>query len=341
MDKPKVSIIVTNFKKTSDLSISLKALLITNYSNMELIVVDSCTPNFNEWIREKFPTVRSIHFCEDIGTAAQRNAGVQQIDRNSDYVCFIDDDVVVVPDWLENIIILMEKNKDIGVVQPLRFNYTHKSEIDGLGYYMTRTGFPFRIETTKENLTRLKSNKFMDIFYGETTVMVVRYEILRRLDSDLRPFDSDHLYAWDDVDLGWRIWLLGYRVVITSESFCYHNRDINMRVSKLYDSRFIYLGTRGRLISMIKNYELPYLFEYLPLAAAIEIMKSILLLYYKPDHAAAGVKGIVWVITHFRYLMKKRSISRKNLTRKNSELGTVFIKTSIKELIRQFKHNWL
>jgi GT2 family glycosyltransferase len=337
---PKVSIVVTNFKQKSDLELSLNALLQTTYPNIELIVVDCCTPKFREWMKERYPTLKSIHFCEDIGTAAQRNAGFQQTDRNSDYVCFIDDDVIVVPEWLDNIIKLMENNKDIGAAQPVRFNYTRRSESDGLGYLMTHTGFPYRIETTEENLLKLKSKKIMDIFYGETTIMVVRYGILFRLDSDLKPFDNDHLYAWDDVDLGWRIWLMGYRVVITSESFCYHKRDKNNRVMKLYDSRYIYLVTRGRFISMIKNYEISSLFKYLPVAVIIELVKSAFLLYYRPDHAAATIKGIIWGLTHFRYMKKKRSISRRPLIKKNNDLNRIFIKTSALDLLKQFMHNW-
>ena len=231
-------------------------------------------------------------------------------------------------------------NKDIGAVQPIRFNYTVKSEIDGLGYLMTRTAIPYRVEPTEENLSKLKSNKIMDIFYAETTAMVVRHEILSRLDSNLTPFDNDHFYAWDDVDLSWRIWLLGYRVVVTSESICYHDRDMNTRVAKLYNSRYIYYYTRGRFISMLKNYEVSYLFRYLPLAVMIEICKCIALLYYKPDHAIATLKGIMWGLTHFRYIMKRRAVSRKHLIRKNSDLKTVFVKTSLLDLMKQFNHNW-
>lgn len=338
--KPKVSIIVTNFKHISDLDLSLKALLRTSYPNVEFIVVDSCTPRFREWMEDNYPTIPNIHFCEDIGTAATRNSGFQRIDKKSEYVCFIDDDVIVVPEWLDGIVELMENDRDIGVVQPVRFNYKDKSEIDGLGYLMTRTGFPYRIETTTENLLKLKANKIMDIFYGETTVMVVRHEVLFRLDKSLNPFDNDHFYAWDDVDLGWRIWLLGYRVVITADSFCYHNRDVGTRVATLYDSRFIYFGTRGRFIALLKNYELSNLFKYLPVAVAIEILKSIVLLYYRPDHAMATIKGLMWGVIHFKSIMKKRATSRRPLVRRNSDLDNVFIKTSPLELVRRFKHNW-
>ena len=150
MNEPKVSIIVTNFKQISNLDLSLNALLQTNYPNIEIVVVDSCTPHFNQWMKEKYPSLRSIHFCDDIGTAGQRNTGFQNIDDNSEYVCFIDDDVIVTPEWLDYIIKLMEAYKDIGAVQPIRFNYAVKSEIDGLGYMITDRSFHTELNQPKK-----------------------------------------------------------------------------------------------------------------------------------------------------------------------------------------------
>lgn len=338
--RPKVSILVTNFNGTSDLALSLDALLHTDYPNLEITVVDSCTPNFDEWIKEKYPSLKYLHFSSDIGNAGQRNAGLQLVDKHSEYICFIDDDVIVTPEWLDRIITLMEDRKDIGAVQPLRFNYTVKSEIDGLGYLMTNIAFPYRVEPTEENLSKIKSNKVLDIFYAETTVMVVRYKILFQLDSKLTPFDSNHIFGWDDVDLSWRIWLLGYRVVVTSESVCYHKRDINTRRMKLYDARYMYFGTRGRYISMLKNYELSYLIKYLPIAVMVDICKCLLLLYYKPDQSITTLKGMIWGLTHFRYILNKRYDFRKIAIRKSSDLETVFVKPSARSLIAQFKYNW-
>jgi GT2 family glycosyltransferase len=341
MNHPRASVVVTNFKQVSDLALSLDALLQTNYPNLEIVVVDCCTSNFNEWMNKKYHHLRAIHFCEDIGTAGQRNVGFKSVDRNSKYVCFVDDDVIVSPEWLVNIIELMENDEQIGATQPLLFNYRHKSEIDSLGCLMTRTVFPYRIETTEENLSNLKSKRIMDIFYGELAVMVFRTEALLGLNNDLRPFDDDYLFGWDDVDLSWRIWLLGYRVIITSDSICYHNRDINTRLAKLYPSRTAYLATRGRLISMLKNYEVIHLIKYLPVTILIELLKSAVLLRYKPSHAISVFKAILWPLTHFPRILRKRSVSRSNLIRPNSGLEAVFIRTSPIDLLRQFKKSWV
>ena len=341
MNTPLISIVVTNYAGTSDLELALSSLLKIPHDNIELIVADCCTPNFDEWIEKNFPKAKYIHFSENIGIGGLRNAGFKLINKSSEYVCYIDDDIIVTPDFLENLLKLMETNTDIGAVHPVRFNYIDKSRIDSLGNLMTRTGFPYKIETTEENLSKLKSGKIMDIFYGETAAMLVRTRILLQVAVDLEPFDKDNLFAWEDVDLCWRIWLLNYRVVVTSYSSCYHNIDTGTRRAKKYDSRYTYLVTRGRFISMIKNYELSFLIKYLPIAVMIDLAKAMLLLYYEPNHATAAMKGLVWWIIHIRYMMKKRYLSRRPLVKRNNELQNIFIKTSPRQLVRQFKHNWI
>jgi GT2 family glycosyltransferase len=341
MNRPKVSVVITNFNGVVDLDLSLSALVQTSYPNIELIVADCCTPDFNRWITEKYPTLKSIHFAEDIGIGGLRNMGFQYIDKNSEFVCFIDDDIIVNPSWLDNMVNLMELNVNIGAVHPVRFNYSDKTIIDGLGYLMTRTGFPCKIETTEENLSQLRLKRTMDIFYGETAIMLVRMKVLLNLDSALEPFDKDHYFSWEDVDLSWRIWLLNYRVVVTSESFCYHNRKIDTRKAKSLDSRYTYLVTRGRFIAMMKNYEVSYLFKYLPLALMIDFTKAVLLLYYKPQHAFATFSALFWGVSHIQYVLRRRSKYRKPITRKNKDLDNIFLKTSAIDLLRQFKLNWL
>ena len=340
MEMPKVSVIVTNFNGLDDLSLSLDALLKTTYPNVELIVADCCTPNLFEWMKVKYPSITCIHFCEDIGIGALRNAGFQHIDKSTSYVCYVDDDIVVVPDWLENMVKSMEDSNDIGAIHPIRFNYLDKSKIDGLGNFMTHIGFPLKIEPTEENLSILKSKRTMDIFYGETAVMLIRAKILFCLDSSLEPFDSDYIFAWEDIDLSWRIWLLNYRVVITCEAYCYHNRELNTRVAKLYDSRYVYLVTRGRFISMLKNYEVSSLIRYLPVAIAIDVLKAFLLVCYKPGHAVATFKGLLWGLINFQHIIDKRHALTPHKKRRNAELDGIFIKTSLLNLIDQFRLNW-
>src|SRR5439155_7651017 len=75
-------------------------------------------------------------------------------------------------------------------------------------------------------------------------------------------FDPDYFAFFEDVDLGWRLWLLGYRVTLTPSAITYHrhhgttNVIPNHRVHVLYE--------RNALYTIYKNYDEEHLDRILP-----------------------------------------------------------------------------
>ena len=338
MEKSKVSIIINNFKTTKHLGMSLQAHQKESYPNSEIIVVDSCTPNFDEWIK-KYQNIKYVHSDTHLGPCVGKNVGFQQSDPNSQYICFMDDDVIVTPNWLSNMVQEMEQNKKIGAISPILLDYNDKSKIDSLGHLMTYTGYQYKIPCNDENLAKLKTQKNMDIFYAETAVVLVRRDLLNRLSESGEPLDGDYFIHWYDIDLSWRIWLMGYRVIITAESICYHDRGISSGAWKLKDEN-IFIGTRNRLITLLKYYEKSYLFKFFPLTICLEFLRGLALLSKRPSHAKATFKAIFWVLFHPSYIYKKRKKSRLPLTESNDSLKGVFVKTSISHLLSSFKRNY-
>jgi len=337
-DFPKVSILVNNFKGTTDLKNCLNALLKTDYPNYEVLVMDCCTPNFSEWIN-KFPTIKSIHQENDIGTAQQKNIAFKHSDKNSKYVCFIDDDIIVSSDWLKNLVNQIENDDTIGMIQPILLGKTDHKSIDSLGHLMSHTGYIYKIPLTKENFEKLKSMKTMDIFYAETAIVVSRRELLDNLTQNGEPFDGDYFIGWDDIDLSWRVWLQGFRVIITSESICYHDRGHSSGL-KNEKALLVFRISRNRLLTLLKNYELPNLLKYYPITIMMEFVKALMLLRYKPDHAYATMRGIFWPLTHLNYVLHRRSKFRNSIKVYNNKFSSVFVKTNMRYLRKEFDRHY-
>ena len=336
---PLVSVLINNFKGTNDLEICLNALLKTDYPNFELFVMDCCTPNFENWIK-KYPTVKFFHSDEDVGLAESRNLAFSHSNRSADYVCFMDDDIYLTPNCLSIIISFMEENTDVGQAQPVLYQSANKKEIDSIGHLMTRVGYPYKIPSTQENINNLKSNKFRDIFYSEGAISVVRRKILSSLSSDSKPFDSEYFIFFEDVDFSWRIWLLGYRVVIISDALCYHDRGISNSLANLTSAQ-ISRNTKNRLILLLKNHQLTDLIKYFPISIFLEISKALILLRYNPAHSKSTLNSIFWVLTHFPKILKKRNSSRMNdsmLMKIKSD--KIFVKTKLSELNRGLKFHY-
>lgn len=78
-------------------------------------------------------------------------------------------------------------------------------------------------------------------------------------------FDADYFAYFEDVDLGWRLWVLGERVVYVPTAVAYHRH----RGSGMDPVRWRFLLERNALASLVKNYDDANLAVVLPAARAL------------------------------------------------------------------------
>jgi hypothetical protein len=95
----------------------------------------------------------------------------------------------------------------------------------------------------------------------------------RRLFLDLGGFDPEFFAIYEDVDLGWRIWLSGHQVRYCKESVCYHRGHGTFRAH--HTSKMRYLMHRNALMTIIKNYDEENLRRILPAAIVLAIRRAI------------------------------------------------------------------
>lgn len=94
-------------------------------------------------------------------------------------------------------------------------------------------------------------------------------------------FDDDYFAIFEDVDLGWRLWLMGYRVVMAPESFVYHRGHSTLDRQKAGKKRF--LMHRNALMTIIKNYDDENLKKILPLAFILAVKRALLFMDIKKE----------------------------------------------------------
>ncbi|PIT89453.1 MAG: hypothetical protein COU27_00265 [Candidatus Levybacteria bacterium CG10_big_fil_rev_8_21_14_0_10_36_7] len=78
-------------------------------------------------------------------------------------------------------------------------------------------------------------------------------------------FSEDFFSYYEDADLGWRIWLLGYECMLSSGSVVYHKYDFS-RSTKSY-----FYMERNRYIMIFQNYKIRTLFFLSPALFLMEI----------------------------------------------------------------------
>jgi GT2 family glycosyltransferase len=333
--KPHVSVMVHNFKGLKKLENCLISLNKASYPNMKIVVVDALTDGIEEWMKSNFKNVDLLHFDEDYGIPFRRNCGLRKVSKNSKYIFFMDEDVTVSENWLSELVSVMEKNPKIGAVQPLMLNSEHRNVVDNGGCYIDFLGFPHRERKDLRTQKRL-----VNVSYAETASVLVRRELLNLFPNPREPFDSDYLVHWYDIDLSWKILLLGYDVVMDPFAVVYHERRLSAGASRL-PYKNILINTRNRLVTMIKNYSLLNLARFLPAFLLLESGKAVILLIYRPVHAIATLRGIIWVFRNLKSVLKKRTSVQFFRRVPDSLVLKSFLHPNLMRLVNDYKLNYL
>ncbi len=239
---PRVSIVVLNAFGTDNLARCLDSVRETDYPDFEVIVVDCLTLGIERFVKESFSDIKLISLDVDIGPSAMHNVGIEAADSKSKYVAFLDNDTEVDRFWLRELVECLEKDERIGAVQS-RLLMLGNSELlnscGGVANYLA-VGWPSGC-----GLPSARVEQEGDISFASGAAMAVRKEVL----TNIGLFDEDYFIYADDLDVGLRIMIAGYRNVFCPRSMVYHDYRF------LRSGRSYYYLTRNRLATFLKLYD--------------------------------------------------------------------------------------
>ena len=130
--KRKASVIVVNWNGKRYLQECLPALLAQTYSNHEIILVDNGSNDGSvDFVAEGFPEVRIIENSENLGFAAGNNVGIEV--ARGDYIVTLNNDTRAEPDWLEELVKVVEADPKIGMCASKMLFYHHTGVLNSTG----------------------------------------------------------------------------------------------------------------------------------------------------------------------------------------------------------------
>lgn len=298
--QPLVSVVILNFNGKKFLNKCLFSVFNSNYSNFEVILVDNASTDGSiELAQENFSNgnLRIIRNSSNLGFAEGNNIGARS--ANGKYLVFLNNDTEVDSGWLEELVSVMESDYEIGVAQS-KLLLSDRKTIDSAGDFINFYGYGWLRRHREED--NGQCNEMGDIFSGRGAAMIVQRQILMQVAY----FDPIFFMLCEDVDLSWRIRLNGYKVVFIPRSVVYHlgsgtrRKHQNLVASSFYN-------TRNSLIMLIKNYNLRNLVIY---GTANVLFQSTLffssLLTSNRFCSLSRLKGMIWILVHFKTIWKKR-----------------------------------
>ncbi len=185
----------------------------------------------------------------------------QQV-ATGEYLAFLNNDTRVDPGWLRALVssILEDAERDVVCTGSKMLDWSGR-EIDFVGGVMNFHAFGYQLSyglpvaAEPVDYTRKR-----DLLFACGGAMLIRADIFRESGG----FDPDFFAFFEDVDLGWRLWLMGYRVTLTPTAITYHKG--HGTASSIPDHRRLVLYERNSLYALYKNYSDEYLARILPAA---------------------------------------------------------------------------
>jgi GT2 family glycosyltransferase/glycosyltransferase involved in cell wall biosynthesis len=266
---PTVSVILVNFRRAEDTIECIESLRRMDWSTdrLELIVVDNASgDNSAAQIRNAAPTATIIALNENTGFAGGCNRGA--VVAKGRYIAFINNDARPDRGWLRAAVSVLEQEDSVACVASKVLDWTGQTIdfVDGVAAFY---GHGFKAGVGQPD--RGTDEYERDVLFAHGAAMVVDAQVFR----DAGGFDDRYFMFFEDVDLGWRLWLLGYRVRYVPGSLVFHRQHASMSGIGVW--REHYLLERNALFTIYKNYSDQNLQRVLPAALALAIRRGIAL----------------------------------------------------------------
>ncbi len=304
---------------------------------------NASTEKSRNYLKRIVPEAEIIVNQKNDGFAKGNNDAIKKaLEQGFDYIALFNLDMVFEPDCLSKMIEVAEldsrlrgndkgkggnDNVKIGAVQARIMLWPEKEKINSLGNMTHFLGFGYckgygqeyknchsggsselserLIESSnvdKNEILSLRSSMTArNICYPSGAAVLFKAEVLKKVGL----FDEEFWMYNEDQDLGWRIWLAGFKCILASEAVAYHKYEFSRSIQKYY------WMDRNRILVMLKNY---HWFTLILIFPAFVIMEIGLLLFSLNGgwiKDKLRVWGYFLSAKNWHYIIRARQASQK------------------------------
>ena len=258
--------VIVNWNSAADLCECLESLERQTSAPYEIIVVDNGSSDGSAArVRERFPAVKLIENTENLGFAPAVNQGIAL--ARGEWVATLNNDTIADARWIERLqaaasapLSAAEGAEELGMLQSCIVFKDRPETLNSTGLLL------FKDATAADRGVRTPSAQADDwpveIFCPTAGAAAYRRSMLERVRLPAGVFDSTFFMYYEDVDLGWRCRLAGFRARYVPDAVVYHAFQGS---SRRHGNRFVLRQcTKNRLIALARNASAELLVRSLP-----------------------------------------------------------------------------
>lgn len=324
MNIAKVTIIIPVWNGAVWLPSCLRALKAQSFRDFAVIVVDNGSiDNSRDLTRAGCPQARLITFERNCGFAAAVNAGIRQC--RSDYVALLNMDTQPRPDWLLNLVRVMDASgPEVGCLTSKMLAMANPAAADNCGDSLSWQGAAGK---RGHGQSADLFNQTEDVFSACAGAALYRRALLETLGG----FDERFFAYLEDVDFGLRAKLRGYRCLFVPTAEVLHQGH----GGGIPLARYVRLMTRNRLLLLFKNIPARLLFRH-----AISLLYGQLYFFVMYRRPLSSLAGFCSFLMSLPYVLRERRRILKNMAISPEQADQLLTPTMNEPPLRELARTW-
>ena len=214
---PLVWIVVLNWNGLEDTLECLHCLSRLRYPNAHIVVVDNGSRGSDvDRICEAFSHVLVLRNPKNLGYTGGNNAGIRlALESGADYVWLLNNDTIVEPECLSQLIDVGEKHPQVGLLSPVIYDYAQPHTVQFCGTILSHRT---QLQTTLTSLadSRIGAETGPLALWG--TALLLR----RTLIDAIGLFDERYFAYHEDLDYSLRAIAAGFDTRLVPEASVFH-----------------------------------------------------------------------------------------------------------------------
>lgn len=244
MKKILASVIIPNWNGKHLLKTCLASLEKQTFKDFETILVDDgSTDNSIMFVEQYFPGVKIIRLNKNYGFARAVNEGIKK--AWGEYIILLNNDTEADKNYLAYLILAAQKHPEVGFVAAKMLNFYNRNIIDSTGDAVDIVGHSYNIGLGEKDGPVF--NKEGQVFLVTAGGSLFKREVFEKVGL----LDEDYGTYMEDVDLGLRGQLVGFKAWYEPKAVLYHMRKATS--SKII-AKSEYWHFRNMTQNIIKDY---------------------------------------------------------------------------------------
>ncbi|WP_045215338.1 glycosyltransferase family 2 protein [Desulfonatronovibrio magnus] len=301
---------ILNYNGVNHLDRCLASLGKTDYPDFSIQVIDNASDDESVGlIRSSYPHVEVMENKANLGYGMAYDKAIRMYE--GEYFVLLNNDTEVDPGWLKPLVMRMRLDDSLAAVSSRLFFQEHPNVVNHAGGGMNYIGIAYDIGIFEPEQD-CPSESVRRVLFPSGAACLMRKSAY----CDAGGFDRKMFMYHEDVDLGWRLNIKGYKVECLPQSKVYHAFGGSSLEEKGMSFRNN-LGYRHAMRSLMKNYGLSELFRSLPLLISLGARSRF------RDGSIDFEKCLLWNLRHLPTTFLERSRIQKQRKKTDEQLKSL------------------